>query len=198
VILPRFSKATVAFLPPALLLLPGVEATFGATMTRKALVEPVVLLLCGWALSRALVVRRKLLYPPAAVAAATLLLLFWMVPRSIDLTQSHAGIDALYVMSLFAVGYLLTAHLPLLSGVARVVYALHFASMIVALGLVYASQSTLLCSAYTLAIQRAFGWTLVPVGLGLYLLVLTCLTGWLGPAETPAGPNVSSAARSRH
>lgn len=185
-------RVPIVLLGPVLLLLPGIEAMFGATMTRKALLEPLVLLLCGWALSRAHVVCRKLLYPPAAVAVATLLLLFWMIPRSIDLTQIRAGANALYVVSLFAVGYLLAVYLPLLSGVARAAYALHFASMIVAVGIIYASQSTLLCSAYTLAIQHAFGWTLVVVGFGLYLLVLTFMTGWLTPAKTPTYPNVGS------
>jgi hypothetical protein len=69
--------------------------------------------------------------------------------------------------------------LPLLPGVARVAYALYFSSMIVALGLLYA---TLLCSAYTLEDQHAFGWMLVPVGLVAYLFVLVSMPRWLVPS----------------
>lgn len=67
----------------------------------------------------------------------------------------------------------------MLAGAARVAYGLYFSSMIVAFGLLYASQSTLLCSAYTLEDQHAFGWMLVPLGLGAYLLVLTSMPRWL-------------------
>ncbi len=181
----NISRLPLVLLPPALLLLPRSETFLGATMTKKALVEPLVLLLYGWAVSRLYRLRGKPLYPPAAIAAATLLLLFWMIPRSIDLTQIHRGIDALYVISLVAAGCLLAQYLPSLLSVTRVVYALYLASMVVGLGLIYASQSTLLCSAYTLEIQHAFGWTLVPVGLGVYLLVLTYMTGWLRPRWSP-------------
>ena len=106
-----------------------------------------------------------------------------MISRSIDLTQIYPGANALYVISLFVAGWLLSQYLPLLPGVARVVYALYFSSMLVAFGLLYASQSTLLCSAYTLEDQHAFGWMLVPLGLVVYLLVLVSMTGWLVPAS---------------
>ncbi len=115
-------------------------------------------------------------YASAAVGAATLVFLFWMIPRSIDLTQIYPSVNAIYVVSLFAVGCLLAHYLPLLPGVARVVYALYFSSMIVAFGLLYASQSTLLCSAYTLEDQHAFGWMLVPLGIVAYLVVLASIT----------------------
>ncbi len=68
-------------------------------------------------------------YAPAAVATATLLFLFWMIPRSIDLTQIYPSVNAIYIVSLFAAGCLLSHYVPLLPGVARVVYALYFSSM---------------------------------------------------------------------
>src|SRR6516165_5486752 len=71
---------------------------------------------------------------------------------------------------------LLFSRLPLLSGVPRTTYALYFSSMFVALGLLYASQSTLLFSTFTLEDQHAFGWILVSVGLVAYLLVLVSFT----------------------
>ncbi len=51
-------------------------------------------------------------YAPAAVAAATLVFLFWMIPRSIDLTQIYPSVNASYVISLFAAGCLLSHYLP--------------------------------------------------------------------------------------
>jgi len=106
-----------------------------------------------------------------------------MIPRSIDLTHIYPSVNAIYVVSLLAAGCLLSHYLPLLPGVARVVYALYFSSMMVAIGLLYASQSTLLCSAYTLEDQHAFGWMLVALGLVAYLLVLVSMTRWLVPAS---------------
>jgi hypothetical protein len=176
--LKNISRPLVALLLPALLLLPRIDAIFSATMPRKALVEPLLLLLLGGVLSRAFS-RRTAWYAPSAVAAATLLFLFWMIPRSIDLTQIYPVANVLYVISLFAVGFLLSHYLPLLSGVAKVAYALYFSSMIVALGLLYASQSTLLCSAFTLEDQHAFGWMLDALGLVAYLLVLAAMPRWL-------------------
>lgn len=162
-----------------LLLLPRIDATLSATMPRKALVEPIVLLFLGWAFSRLAPWRRTASYAPSAVVGATLMLMFWMIPRSIDLTQIYREVNSLYVFSLFAVGFLLSSYLPLLPAVARVVYALYFLSMIVALGLLYASLTTLLCSAFTLEDQHAFGWMLVPLGLALYMIVLVRMPRWL-------------------
>ncbi len=107
------------------------------------------------------------------------MLMFWMIPRSIDLTQIYPEVNRLYVFSLFTVGFLLSSYLPLLPGVPRVVYALYFSSMIVALGLLYASLTTLLCSAFTLEDQHAFGWMLIPLGLVLYMIVLIRMPRWL-------------------
>jgi hypothetical protein len=162
---------------------PRIDALFSATMPRKALVESLLLLLCGWAASQLGAGHRTASYAPPAVVAATLLFLFWMIPRSIDLTQIYFGANVLYVISLFAVGFLLSHYFPLLPGVARVAYALYFSSMLAAFGLLYASQSTLLCSAFTLEDQHAFGWMLVSLGLVAYLFVLASLTRWLPPAS---------------
>ncbi len=175
----NISKPLAVSLLPAFLLLPRVDAVFSATMPRKALAESLLLLLCGCAVSRLCRWRSWAVHAPAAVVAATLLLLFWMIPRSIDFTQTYPSANALFVISLFATGLLLSHYLPLLPGVARVAYALYFSSMIVALGLLYACQSILLCSAYTLEDQHAFGWMLVPVGLAAYLFVLVSMPRWL-------------------
>jgi hypothetical protein len=108
-----------------------------------------------------------------------------MIPRSIDLTQIYQSVNAFYVISLLAAGFLLSEYLPLLPGVAKVAYALYFSSMIVAFGLLYASQSTLLCSAYTLEDQHAFGQMLASLGLVAYLFVLASITRWLNsPSES--------------
>ena len=179
----NISKLLIVAPLPALLLLPRIDAIFSATMPRKALAESLLLLLCGWVASRLCPWRRRASHAPSAVVTATLLFLFWMIPRSIDLTQIYSSANGLYVISLFAAGFLLSHYLPMLPGVARVAYGLYFSSMIVAFGLLYASQSTLLCSAYTLEQQRAFGWMLVPLGLGAYLLVLASMTRWLVPAS---------------
>lgn len=175
----NISSPLVILLLPALLLLPRIDAIFSATMPRKALAELLLLLLCGWGVSRFCRWRRSAFHAPSSVVVATLLLLFWMIPRSIDLTQIHANANALYVISLFAAGFLLSRYLPLLQGVARVTYALYFSSMLVAFGLLYVSQSTLLCSAYTLEDQHVFGWMLVLLGLTAYVLVLVAIPRWL-------------------
>ena len=167
----------------ALLLLPRIDAIFSATMPRKALGESLLLLACGWAACRLCPWRRMASHAPSAVIAATLLLLFWMIPRSIDLTQIYPSANALYVISLFTAGILLSKYFPLLPGIGKVTYALYFSSMIVAFGLLYGSQTTLLCSAYTLEQQHAFGWMLVSLGFGAYLLVLAFMTRWLVHVE---------------
>jgi hypothetical protein len=174
-------RPLVVVLATALLSLPHIDSAFSATMPRKALAEPILLLFLGWVFSRVVPWWRTASYAPSAVAAATLLLLFWMIPRSIDLTQIYPDANSLYVLSLFAVGFLLSHYLPLLNGVAKVAYALYFSSMIVALGLLYASLATLLCSTFTLEDQHAFGRLLVPLGFVLYLLALVFVPRWLTP-----------------
>jgi hypothetical protein len=183
--LKNISKLLIVFALPAVLLIPYIDSAFSATMPRKALAEPLVLLTAGWALSQLFSRHRFPALAPTAVVAATGLFLFWMIPRSIDLTQIYPAANGLYVSCLLAVGFLLSHNLPLLPGVARTVYALYFSSMLVALGLLYASQSTLLCSAFTLADQHAFGRLMAALGLATYLLVLASLSRWLGPLPAP-------------
>jgi sugar phosphate permease len=177
----NISKRFVVFALPATLLLPPIDSVFSATMPRKALAEPLLLLAAGWALSQLFTTRRFPMLAPFAVVVATSLILFWMIPRSIDLTQIYVAANGLYVICLFVVGFLLSHSLPLLSGVAKTVYALYFSSMLVASGLLYASQSTLLCSAFTLADQHRFGWILVVLGLATYFLALASVPRWLVP-----------------
>jgi hypothetical protein len=148
-------------------------------MPRKVLAEPFLLLFLGWALSRLTPLWRVASYAPSAVVGAILLLMFWMIPRSIDLTQIYPEVNDLYVFTLFAVGFLLSHYFPLMPGVAKAVSALYLSSMIVALGLLYASLTTLLCSAFTLEDQHAFGWMLVPLGLVLYMIALVRMPSWL-------------------
>jgi hypothetical protein len=169
---------------PALLVAPPIDAVFSATMPRKALVESALLLFCGWAASRLCGGRPAASQAPSAVVAATLLFLFWMIPRSVDLTQIYWGANALYVIGLFTAGFLLSRYFSSLPGIARVAYALYFSSMLVAFGVLYASQSTLLCSAFTLEDQHAFGWMLASLGSVVYLLVLASITRWLLPVSS--------------
>jgi hypothetical protein len=183
--LKNISKVLIVFALPAVLLISDIDSVFSATMPRKALAEPLVLLTAGWALSQLFSTRRFPAFAPPAVVAATALFLFWMIPRSIDLTQIYFAANGLYVSSLLAVGFLLSHNLPMLPGVARTIYALYFSSMLVSLGLLYASQSTLLCSAFTLADQHAFGWMTVTLGLATYLLVMASLLKWLRPLSQP-------------
>jgi hypothetical protein len=184
--LKNISRLLTVLLLPALLLLPRIDAIFSATMPRKALVEPLLLLCCGWAVSRLCHERRTASYAPSAVVAATLLLLFWMIPRSIDLTQIYLSANALYIVSLFAAGFLLSHYFPFLPSIARAACALYFSSMIVAFGLLYASQATLFCSAYTLEDQHAFGEMLASVGLVAYLFIIVFIPRWLiAPPERP-------------
>lgn len=171
-------KPLIILLLPAFLLIPRIDAVFSATMQRKALAEVLLLLFCGWLLSRVLP-RRPPWHAPSVVAAATLLFLFWMIPRSIDLTQLDAGANVLYVISIFAVAYLLSSYLPGLPSVIKVAYGLYVPSMIVALGLLYASQTTLLCSAFTLEDQHAFGRMIIALGIAVYLVVLASTPRWL-------------------
>jgi hypothetical protein len=177
-------RPLLVFSAPALLLLPRIDAALSATMPRKVLAEPILLLFLGWVLSRLVPRWRTASYAPAAVVGATLMLMFWMIPRSIDLTQIYPEVNALYVFNLFVVGFLLSHYFRLLPGVARAVSSLYLSSMIVALGLLYASLTTLLCSAFTLEDQHSFGWMLVPLGLVLYMIALVRLPNWLtSPVE---------------
>jgi hypothetical protein len=166
--------------------LPSIDVTFNATLPRKALAEPILLLVLGWVLSRVVPWWRTASYAPSAVAGATLLLLFWMIPRSIDLTQIYPDANSLYVLSLFTVGFLLSHYLPLLPGIARAVYALHFSSMIVALGLLYASLVTLCALPLRSKISTLSARCSFPLGLVLYLLALVSMPRWLSHSKLAA------------
>jgi hypothetical protein len=167
-------RLAVLLLPPMLVLLPPIDALFSAGMPQKALGEPLVLLFCGIAASG--LWRPSAALASAIVAGATLLLLFWMIPRSIDFTQIYAWANALYAFCLSAAGFLLASGFFLLPPVGRTLYSLYFCSMLVAVGVLYSSQTTLYCSAFTLQDQHDFGTVLFVLGLILYpLAVLSIL-----------------------
>ena len=162
-----------------LLITPQADALMSATMVRKVVFEPLLLLMVGAAVARPFSLGRMRLLAPAAVTAATLLIVIWMIPRSVDLTQIYTSARVLYILSLLAAGLLLSCGLPSLPSVARAVYAIYASSMIVAVGLLYSFQSTLWCSAYTLDDQHRFGETFVALGIVGHVITLIFLPRWL-------------------
>jgi len=175
----------------ALALAPPVSGALDASMPRKALAEPAALLFLGAVAGWLSPGRPSAFLAPAGVAAGSALVVFWMIPRSIDETQIVPAASGLYAVCLFLSGALLSKCLPLLPRVARTAYALYVASMLVAVGLLYASQSTLWCSAYTIDDQHAFGRALTVVGGVLYVLVLAAIPGWLRQPNAAAGAEPS-------
>lgn len=182
------AKALAVLALPALMQAPQVDAFLSATMLRKLVAEQLVLVGCGCSAAWAFPPPGGRTFAPAGVAAATFVILFWMVPRSVDMTQIHPAARALYAASLFVAGYLYFVCLPRLPGVAVAAYGLYLSSMVVAVGVLYASQSTLWCSAYTLDIQHAFGRAFAGLGLAGYAVTLALIPRWLVPkAGTVAG-----------
>ena len=170
----------------ALLVTAQADHIMSATMVRKAVLEPLLLLTAGYASARPTSGPWANAIAPAAVAAATLLIAFWMIPHSVDLTQIHASARVFFVLSLFAAGLLLSTYIPALPRVASVAYAIYSSSMIAAVGVLYASQTTLWCSAYTLDDQRRFGMTFAAFGFVGYGVIMFRLPRWL--SKRPPSP----------
>jgi len=144
-------------------------------MTRKMVIQEGLFLACGFLLGKGISIPRDEYFGGWGLLFFIFSLMFWMIPRSIDITEIKEIYDYLYHGDMILSGFILAKSLPQVSFIIQFFFGLYISSMIVALGLVFKSEQTPICSAYNLYQQHQVGKVLIYIGLLFYILTIVFL-----------------------
>ncbi len=119
----------------------------------------------------------------AILIAAMAILLFWMLPRSIDLTIVYPWINRVMHLMVFAAGLSIAWGLVGCFFEVQIAFPLMLASMFIATGMALRGFTILLCSSFMLEEQQETGLYLIFLGLGIFVITITFLLRRLGDRE---------------
>lgn len=116
----------------------------------------------------------------ALLIAAMATLLFWMLPRSIDLTIIYPWINRAMHLTIFIAGLFIAWGLIETFFEVQIAFPLMLASMFIAAGAALKGFTILLCSSFMLEEQQETGLYLIFLGLGIFVITITFLLRRLG------------------
>ncbi|MBS1558057.1 MAG: hypothetical protein JST69_04950 [Bacteroidetes bacterium] len=110
-------------------------------------------------------------------------LIFWMLPRSIDLTIVYPWFNrVMHVTMLMAGFFTITVWRNIIFEI-KITFPGMVAAMVLATGLALRTFTILLCSSFTLEQQKETGLYLIVIGFVLFVFMLTILFRELGRAK---------------
>ncbi len=95
--------------------------------------------------------------------------IFWMLPRSLDLTLTSEILDKTCHISLIIGGIILVKSVKRMAFFVRAAFGIHFLAMFSALGVFYSVYKNQACTSYPLFQQKEAGLTLLAVAFPLWL-----------------------------
>lgn len=180
----------IAFL--ILLATPPLDPWLDRTMPRLLVLQVPAWLGLGWLAGLALPMRPRSWNPLGLTGLAFFVgsVAFWMIPRSVDATQTSELVDQLMHANLLVAGAGLAASRRSLPFVAKGALGIYGASMTFALGMIYTRYGDLLCGAFDLAQQRATGrWML---GLSPLVTIFVLVFGFRALSRGQAVPGTNA------
>ncbi|MBS0619776.1 MAG: hypothetical protein JSR44_16435 [Spirochaetes bacterium] len=158
------------------------NAWFSLTMLRHQIIQLPAMFILG-------AIAGAVLYPPrfknrslkiALLIATMATLIFWMLPRSIDLTIVYPWFNRVMHGSIFIAGAGTVWGLRGNFFEAQIAFPLMLAAMLITGGAALRSFTILLCSSFTLADQQATGFYLLCIGALIFIGTITFLLQRLG------------------
>ena len=146
----------------ALVLSPDVDNYFDQRMARQMLIQIPALLILGFIAGRYTLRFIEKVNENGITGLIIFIgsFLFWMLPRSLDLTVLSSTVDTIMHVNMLIAGFALGQSYPLLGFIIRMAVALLFISMLIVISMVYTNYSTLLCAVYTVEQQKEVGYYL--------------------------------------
>jgi len=120
----------------------------------------------------------------ALLIAAMATLVFWMLPRSIDLTIIYPWFNRAMHGSVFIAGIATVWGLCENFFEAQIAFPLMLAAMLITGGAALRSFTILLCSSFTLADQQATGFYLMGIGTLIFIGTIVFLVRQLGATDS--------------
>lgn len=140
---------------------------FSVTMPRHQLLQlPIMLVLgiaCGCIFSSFKIKNNA--YGIALLIFIMASLIFWMLPRSIDLTIVYPWFNRIMHLHILLVGFLIASVLPYVLFEAKIAFLLMVASMLITSGGTLKVFKILLCSSFTIEQQNETGLYLMFIGI---------------------------------
>lgn len=98
-------------------------------------------------------------------------LVFWMLPRSIDLSVIKPAFNRMMHLNIFVVGFFLVPAFKNFILELRILFLGMLAAMCVAVGYTLTKYDSLLCSSFDIGQQRQTGHSLIIIGVILLVMV---------------------------
>lgn len=99
-------------------------------------------------------------------------LIFWMIPRSIDLTIIYPWFNRVMHINMLVAGFLIPIVLRNIIFEVKIAFLLMISAMLITTGASLRSFTILLCSSFTIEQQGETGWYLLIIGGGLFVATL--------------------------
>lgn len=122
----------------------------------------------------------------AILIAAMFSFIFWMLPRSIDLTIVYPDFNSVMHVNMIAAGFFLVLVLRDILFEIQLAFFLMAAAMLLAVGATLKVFSIALCSSFTLEQQQETGLLLMLIGAALFVASLAFLFFQLAKAHQQA------------
>ncbi len=110
-------------------------------------------------------------------------LIFWMIPRSIDLTIVYPWFNRIMHINMIIVGFLIPTVLPYTLFEIRIAFLLMISGMLITIGASLRTFTILLCSSFTIDQQKETGLYLLIIGILLFISTLIFFFNGLSRAK---------------
>ena len=100
-------------------------------------------------------------------------LIFWMIPRSIDMTIVYPSFNRLMHVNMFLFGLILVAVFRKIIFEVKIVFLLMVSGMLLSSGITLRIFKIVLCSSFTLEQQKETGTYLLLIGLALFIATIS-------------------------
>ena len=153
------------------MLWPQVDLFFDSTMSRHMVLQPIIFTFLG------LLIGKKIrfdfgVFNVFGISGLIFFIsnyLFWMLPRSLDLTLINEVVDKSCHICLVLGGFILAKSVARMAFFVRAAFGINFLAMFSALGLFYSVYEEQACASYSLIQQKEAGIDFLAVTFPLWL-----------------------------
>jgi len=161
-----FKKGFFLYLPLltlSILFIPAIRHYLDAEMSLKMLVQIPLLTVSGFIFGLGMSATRINIIQKISNQGATSLVFlfgtqtFWMIPRSLDMSVNNDISGILLYLSLMTAGFLFGAGFKTAPFVLKTAFSIYGLAMALAMAIVFIYYDALICSVYTIEMQRIAG-----------------------------------------
>jgi len=150
-------------LAAAILINPFVDPHFDREMARQMLLQIPALFWIGFSLGSRNSERNHFCDPNGLSGLVFLVgtVAFWFTPRSLDMAVIFDPVDQLMHLNFLVAGFLFAGSVRRMGSIIKIAAGIYALSMVLAMGMLYLTYDSLLCTTYTIEQQKEVGRMLI-------------------------------------